>query len=375
VPVNDVSGIELRDPGQWQKALGLTERPLGPAADGWITSTDLYRAVLDRQPYQVRGLVGFGANLLLSHADAARGAEALSSLEFHVQTDLYLTPTAAYADIVLPIASGWEREGLRVGFALDQSACEYVQLRPAIVPPRGEARADIDVVFDLAVRLGLGNRFWQGDVESGLAHHLAPSGLTPTMLRKPRGIARVPLETRYRKYREQGFGTPSGKLEIFSTTLQAIGQSPLPEFRAPRLDLSSEFPLVLTSAKTPIYCHSQHRNLPRLRRVVPDPVVEMNPTTAALHEIGQGQWVSISTPRGSIRARAHFNSSLADGVVGGQHGWWQSCPGLGLPGYDPLGSDSANINLVIGDEVLDPISGAAPHRCYPAQLRGLTDST
>ena len=71
VPVNDVSGVEFRHSAQWQNALGLSERPLGPAADGWITSTDLYRAVLDRQPYQVRGLVGFGANLLLSHADAS----------------------------------------------------------------------------------------------------------------------------------------------------------------------------------------------------------------------------------------------------------------------------------------------------------------
>ena len=85
---------------------------------------------------------------------------------------------------------------------------------------------------------------------------------------------RLPLETRYRKYQEQGFGTPSGKVEIFSTDLQTIGQSPLPEFRPPRLDPTLEFPLVLTSAKTPIYCHSQHRNLSRLRRVIPDPVVE-----------------------------------------------------------------------------------------------------
>src|SRR3984893_13148812 len=62
-----------RNPVRLSKS-GLRERPLGPAVDGWITSTDLYRAVLDRQPYQVRGLVGFGANLLLSHADAKRGA-------------------------------------------------------------------------------------------------------------------------------------------------------------------------------------------------------------------------------------------------------------------------------------------------------------
>jgi anaerobic selenocysteine-containing dehydrogenase len=78
----------------------------------------------------------------------------------------------------------------------------------------------------------------------------------------PKGTVRVPLDTRYRKYQEQSFGTPSGKLEVFSTSLQAIGQSPLRGFRAPRLDPNSQFPFVLTSAKTPIYCHSQHRNLP-----------------------------------------------------------------------------------------------------------------
>ena len=52
-----------------------------------------------------------------------------------------------------------------------------------MVPPRGEARADIDMVFDLAVRLGLGEHFWQGDVEAGLRHYLAPSGITPEQLR------------------------------------------------------------------------------------------------------------------------------------------------------------------------------------------------
>ena len=233
VPVNDVSGIELRDPAQWRKALGLAERPLGLGRSGWILSDDLYRAIVDAEPYKVRALVGFGLNLLLSHADAARGAEALRQLEFHVHTDLYLTPTAAFADIVLPVASAWEREGLRVGFGLDQDACELVQLRPAVVAPRGEARADIDIVFDLAVRLGLGNQFWHGDIEAALDYHLAPSGLSVQALRAaPRGI-RVPLETAYRKYRSGGFATPSAKIEIYSETLQAVGEPPLPEFRAP----------------------------------------------------------------------------------------------------------------------------------------------
>jgi anaerobic selenocysteine-containing dehydrogenase len=210
VPVNDVSGNELRDASQWLKALGLAARPLGMGKMGWILSDDLYRAVIEARPCRVRALVGFGLNLLLSHGDVARGAEALRRLEFHVQSDVYLTPTAAYADIVLPVSSAWEREGLRVGFGLDQDACELVQFRPAVVAPRGEARADIDIVFDCAVRLGLGEYFWHGDVEAALDHHLAPSGLTLKASRaNPREI-RVPLATAYEKYRNAGFATPSG---------------------------------------------------------------------------------------------------------------------------------------------------------------------
>lgn len=370
VPVNDVAGNELRDPRQIEKALGLADRPLGLGRSGWILSDDLYRAVIEARPYRVRGLVGFGTNLLLSHADAGRGAEALRQLEFHVHTDLYLTPTAAFADIVLPVATAWEREGLRVGFGLDQDACELVQFRPAVVAPRGEARADIDIVFDLAVRLGLGNQFWDGDVEAALDHHLAPSGLSLQALRaNPRGI-RVPLKTTYRKYRDGGFATASGRIEIFSAALPLVGEPPLPEFRAPSAEAPG-FPLTLTSAKTPLYCHSQHRNLARLRRLEPDPVAELSPGTAAARGIDNGDWLAITTPRGRVRARAQLNAKLAEGVVAARHGWWQACPELDLPGYDALGPDGANINLAIGTEAADPVSGAAPHRCYPCQIEKL----
>ena len=373
VPVNDVSGNELRDAAQWRKALGLSERPLGMGNLGWILSDDLYRAVIEAQPYRIRALVGFGLNLLLSHADAARGAEALRHLEFHVQSDLYLTPTAAYADIVLPVASGWEREGLRVGFGLDQDACELVQFRPAVVAPRGEARPDIDIVFDLAVRLGLGELFWHGDVEAALNHHLAPSGLSLEALRaNPRGI-RVPLETTYENYRSAGFATPSGKIEIFSSMLRAGGESPLPEFRAPFAQADG-FPLTLTTVKTPLYCHSQHRNLARLRRLEPDPIAEISDGTAASRGIGNGDWLVIKTPRGRVRARARLNSTLDDGIVAARHSWWQACAELGLPGYDAIDPNGANINLAIGVDAADPVSGAASHRCYPCEIEKLSEA-
>ena len=72
VLVSNVDGRELISDEQWHKALGVTERPLGPPKDGWITSDDLYRAILEQRPYAVRGLVNFGANLLRSHADVTR---------------------------------------------------------------------------------------------------------------------------------------------------------------------------------------------------------------------------------------------------------------------------------------------------------------
>ena len=222
--------------------------------------------------------------------------------------------------------------------------------------------------------LGLGEHFWQGNVEGGLRHYLAPSGLTPEQLRaEPRGI-RFSLETTHLKYRRNGFTTPSGKLEIFSEALQAIGQPPLPVFREPAHSIARgdkadrRFPLVLTSSKIPVYCHSQHRNLPRLRRALPEPIVEINPTTAASHDIADGDWVAIVTPMGRARARARLVATLAEDVVGAQHGWWQGCTELGLSGYDPLSGDSANINLVIGNEAIDPVSGVAAYRSYHCEI-------
>jgi anaerobic selenocysteine-containing dehydrogenase len=208
-----------------------------------------------------------------------------------------------------------------------------------------------------------------------MRHYLAPSGITPEQLRSAPGGIRFPLETTHRKYQRNGFATPSGRLEIFSEALQSIGQPALPEFDVPvqTCDSDERFPLLLTSAKTPLFCHSQHRNLPRLRRTLPNPIVEMSPATAASRGIDDGDWVAIVTSKGRVRARARLVASLADGVVGAQHGWWQACPELGLPGYDALSDDGANVNLVIGVEISDPVSGAAPHRSYPCEIERYVD--
>ena len=101
-------------------------------------------------------------------------------------------------------------------------------------------------------------------------------------------------------------------------------------------------------------------HLPSLRKHARYPEVELHPDTAEVRGIAAGDWVAIETPEGSVRARARFNKSLDSRVVCGQHGWWQACKEIGAPGYDPFRPDGANLNLVIGGEARDPISGTAP---------------
>ena len=383
LPVNPVSGEDLPAARSMAVALGRAERPLGPALWNHVTSRELYEAILHHRPYRVCGLLGFGANLLLAHADVRLGREALAKLDFYAHADLFMNPTAEMADVILPVASPFECEAMKIGFDVSVEAQSFAQLRPPVVSPRGECRSDTQIVFDLACRLGLGDSFWNGNVDAAYRHQLAPSGISLEALRSTPSGLRVPLSPSYAKHAEVrpngapvGFATPSRKVEIYSELFLEHGYAPLPDFQEPlfgprtRPELAARFPLVLTSAKHALFCESQHRALPSLRRHALRPEVELHPATARARDIAAGEWVVIETPEGSIRACARFNESLDPRVVCGQHGWWQSCKELDAPGYDPFGPDGANLNLLINSRnACDPISGTPPLREYLCEIR------
>jgi anaerobic selenocysteine-containing dehydrogenase len=374
VPTNPITGGGLLDPTEAARAIGLEARPLGTARYGFVTGEDFYAAALDARPYKARGLVSFGSNLVMAHGDSARGRDALRALDFHAHLDMFMSPTAEQADLVLPVTGAFEAEGLKVGFQISQEAESLVQLRRPLVPPVGESRSDIEVIFDLATRLGLAEHFFGGSVDAGLEHHLAPSGITLEQLRAEPGGIRLPLETRHKKYETGGFATPTGRIELYVEAFLDIGQPPLPTFTEPawsprsRPDLAGEFPLVLTCNKSLQFCETQHRQVASLRKHEPDPTVEVHPDAAAARGIAAGDWVEIRTPKGAVRARAELNDALDPGVVSGQHGWFASCEELDLPGFPPFGPDSANLNLVLSQTPSDPISGSSPLRAQLCEI-------
>jgi anaerobic selenocysteine-containing dehydrogenase/ferredoxin-NADP reductase len=395
-PTAAVNGLDLIPAAQRAKALGLAQRPLGPPAQGWITARDMYTAILERRPYPIRAMMAFGSNPLASQADVAMGQAALQALEFHVHCDLFETPSSRYADILLPINTPWEREGLRVGFEISEDAQELVQLRPRMVTPRGESRSDNDIVFELACRLGMGGQFFDGSLERGWDHMLAPLGITVAELRQAEGGVRRRLTHTDRKYAMPpagtassqraadgasaafngprpacppvtGFDTQSRRVELYSELLLRHGYDPLPDHEEPAdspRDADARYPLVLTSAKSGYYCHSQHRSLVSLRKRDPVPRVAMHPMLAQRRGIADGDWVHVRTRAGTARFVARLQPDLQEHLVVADYGWWQACPEIGQDGFAVLGTANSNYNALISADKADPISGSIPMRSF-----------
>jgi anaerobic selenocysteine-containing dehydrogenase len=305
------------------------------------------------QPYPLKAM--FSAGLCTQFfANYNRLTNALKKLDFIAVTEYFHTPGTQLADIVLPIASWLERPILLAEYS------EIIKLiEPAIEPP-GECLTEWDIYCGLAERLGFGELFWNGNFEKCADHILEPQKITCNDLRRhPEGIKPPVPPPPERPYEKNGFKTPSGKVEIVSSTLAEHGLDPLPSYKEPpesplsRPDLAKKYPLVMNSgARVMAYTHSQFRNIPALRQLMPEPLVDINPADASPRGIKTGDTVTVSSPRGSIKMKANVTDNILAGVVSLPHHW---------PG-------EANVNIIVDDTNLDPISGFIPCKSQLCQV-------
>jgi anaerobic selenocysteine-containing dehydrogenase len=255
-------------------------------------------------------------------------------------------------------------------FEIAEDTLNWAQLRPAVAEPIGESRPDIEIIFNLAQRLGLAEEFFNGDVEAALNHQLAPSEISTQELRQnPVGL-RAGVTTSHQKYaqrdsrtgKSKGFETPTRKVEIYSTAFAKAGYPPLPVFDTRTGETDQRYPLTLTFYRLVQFCDEQHRNIPRLRRSVPEPFLEIHPQTAKNQGVNDGEWISLDTAMGTVKLKAKFNASLHPAVVTTVYGWWQACQELQLNGHDPFTANGANANLLISNSDVDAISASVAHR-------------
>ena len=299
----------------------------------------LKRAILDHIPYPVRGAYMQCTNPLLTWADSRQTFAALSRLEFFAISEIFMTPTAAMADIVLPAATHFEFDDIG-HYGLGHGT---VLARPKVVDPPSGCRSDLQILNDLGKAITDPDD-WYDDSRELLDEVLRPAGIDYDSFAR-RGFLRGPL--RFRKYRSSGFRTPTGKVELALSRADELKVAPLPGFLG-AVDQSYEYPLLLTSAKNPYYLHSSYRWVPKLRQRSVEPIVLIHPKTAARCGIRDGTPVVIETRNGQITQFARLSEKLSPEVICASYGWWFPEDKLS-PQYD---WQSANYNILTATEHL-----------------------
>ena len=332
------------------KRLGGDRYKLG-ARVAYITPKVAWEAILTEKPYPLKAGLLCGTNPIATRANAREVYRALDKLEFFAVIDFFLTPTAELADIFLPAGTWLEQNHVsdnwkRHGYALARQKCVQI----------GEAWQDHKIFQELGKKMG---QQWWDTVEDALDYLLEPTGLNWEQF-KDKGWLQG--EMVYHKYKQRGFSTPTGKVELYSTVLEKWGYDPLPKYTelpespVSTPELADEFPYILNAGlRTPTFFHAANRNMPWLREIRPDPIVEIHPDTARRHGIEEGDWVTIASPRGQCRERAKFNTGIDPRVIVAEHGWWY--PEIETPDH---GWDISNINLLTDNshETMDQATGA-----------------
>lgn len=283
----------------------------------------LWETIATGEPYPVKAALIFGSNAVVSYSNTNRVMEAVDKLDFLAVADLFMTPTAEMADIVLPASSWLERDNVISSF---QASPTYTFVQQKAVTFE-EALSDVDIICRLAEKLGLGQYFWK-DADELYNYLLKPTGMTLDQF-KMRKRLYAPIE--YRQYEKNGFNTPSGKVELYSSILEKYNCDPLPVYTEPfespvsTPELAREYPFILTTGgRVPVFRHSENRQNPLLREICPRAEFLINPDAAREYGIRDGDRVVIVTRVGSATGYASLTEGIGRDVIQATPGWWGS---------------------------------------------------
>jgi len=279
-----------------------------------VPSAYFRKAVLEDDPYPVRAAYMQCTNPMLTYADTRKTFDALMKLDFLAVSEVFMTPTAALADIVLPAATHFEFDDIGhygVGHG-------HVLARPKVVDPPEECWPDMKIINELGKSLTPAE-YWHENYEDFLEDVLAPTGLSYAQFAE-KGYLKGP--DRFEKYLSSGFKTPTGKVELLLSQAQKLGLAPLPRFTGTPEPDDPDYPLVLASSKDAQYLHSSYRWVEKLRELSPQPCVEIHPDTAAKYGIRHGDQVAIQTRQGEIVQIANLTDRVHPKVIHVAYGWW-----------------------------------------------------
>lgn len=334
----------------------------------------VWKAIVTGEPYPIKCLFISNSNFLTTHEGPDKHPfEALKKLEFILATDLIMTPSNEFADMVLPLSTAFERDWVSDTYEVGVFAAQ------AVIEPLYESKSDFDVYRELCRRFGRED-IWPWKTEKEYCDwQLEPVGITYEELCKTCFKPAADIWKKYekgilRKDGKPGFETVSGKVEMYLSLFEKYNLNPLPVFSMPpesyetTPELAKEYPLILITGSRELnfpFFHSQYREIPGLRELKRFPALLINPETAGNLGIKNGNWAWVETKRGKSRFKAEVTERIHPKIVSVPHCWWYP----ELPG--PLhGVFESSANVLTANAVTDSSLGADP-AVGTSELRGL----
>jgi formate dehydrogenase alpha subunit len=263
----------------------------------------------------IRAMYAMGENPVLSDPNQHHVIEALKALEFFVVQDIFLTETAQYADVVLPAAAFMEKEGTATNTE------RRVQPMHRVVPPPGNAKPDWWIVSEVAKRMGAGWSYRSARDIFEEIRMVTPSYAGVTYDRIEKELVQWPCPT------EGHPGTQYLHRDRFTRGLGLL--TPI-EYTPPAEGTDEEFSFMLTTGRILDHFHTgtMTRNSKILDENVPEGYVEISPNDATNLDVKDGEVVSASTRRGSIRIKARVTGKTKPNVVFVPFHFFEACANI-----------------------------------------------
>ena len=352
----DISGgLRFTPYDSWNTDLGIKRKveipaiwreryPLSP--DGAQTIPE---ARPEKRPYPIKALITIGGNPVAALPDTRRTLAALKSLEFLAVNDLFMTETARLADVVLPGVTFYEKGEFHNE---PNKPVPWMQTTEPLVNPIAEARPEWRFMAQLAARMGWKSLSEFSDEDEILNRIFRDSGrndLDPAAMRHG-----IPQESPPSgRLLNEGFNTPSGKIELYSSRFEQMGYPPLPVSRDVCTGNDSYPYRLVTGSRMGPFNHSQHRNIPELLKRCPFPVAEISPKIAVAAGLTGGESARIETEWGSLKIQLKIVEGMNPVTISIPHGW----------------DGIRNANYLTGDVDRDPVCGTPAYKAIPCRIQ------
>jgi anaerobic selenocysteine-containing dehydrogenase len=358
-------GIHLSTSGAFDLNKVALRRPDLKPRDGKtprvVNMVELGKALNTLSGPPLKALLVYGSNpaaVCPNHNGVVRGLKRPDL--FTVVHEQFFTDTTDYADIVLPATTFFEHKDLQAAYGH-----YYLQMSDQAIAPLGECRSNVDLFRALAARMGFTEECFSESTDEMIDGALSSSnpwlqGITRERLQREGHIRLNFAATResapnpsqangasspFLPFAQGNFRTPSGKAELYSEAMKALGLDPVADFIPPAESRNgtdtAKYPLELLARKADNFLNSTFSNQPSVRQMEDTDLLEINSADARARGIVDGSTVKVYNHRGEIFLKARVDGAVQPGVVSARLNWAKLSPGF------------RNINVLTSEKLSD----------------------